>query len=406
MSQPITRENFDEWMIPVYAPAPFIPVRGEGSRLWDQQGKEYIDFAGGIAVNALGHAHPELREALNEQASKFWHTGNGYTNEPVLRLAKKLIDATFADRVFFCNSGAEANEAALKLARKFAHDRYGSHKSGIVAFKNAFHGRTLFTVSAGGQPAYSQDFAPLPADIRHAAYNDINSASALIDDSTCAVIVAPIQGEGGVVPASNAFLQGLRELCNRHNALLIFDEVQTGVGRTGELYAYMHYGVTPDLLTTAKALGGGFPVGALLATEECASVMTVGTHGTTYGGNPLASAVAGKVLDLINTPEMLNGVKQRHDWFVERLNSINHHYSLFSEVRGLGLLIGCVLNADYAGQAKQISQEAAKAGVMVLIAGGNVVRFAPALNVSEEEVTTGLDRFAAACEHFVSRGSS
>lgn len=406
MSQPITRENFDEWMIPVYAPAPFIPVRGEGSRLWDQQGKEYIDFAGGIAVNALGHAHPELREALNEQASKFWHTGNGYTNEPVLRLAKKLIDATFADRVFFCNSGAEANEAALKLARKFAHDRYGSHKSGIVAFKNAFHGRTLFTVSAGGQPAYSQDFAPLPADIRHAAYNDINSASALIDDSTCAVIVEPIQGEGGVVPASNAFLQGLRELCNRHNALLIFDEVQTGVGRTGELYAYMHYGVTPDLLTTAKALGGGFPVGALLATEECARVMTVGTHGTTYGGNPLASAVAGKVLELINTPEMLNGVKQRHDWFVECLNTINHRYGLFSEVRGLGLLIGCVLNADYAGQAKQISQEAAKAGVMVLIAGGNVVRFAPALNVSEEEVTTGLDRFAAACEHIVSRGSS
>ena len=406
MSQPITRENFDEWMIPVYAPAPFIPVRGEGSRLWDQQGKEYIDFAGGIAVNALGHAHPELREALNEQASKFWHTGNGYTNEPVLQLAKKLIDATFADRVFFCNSGAEANEAALKLARKFAHDRYGSHKSGIVAFKNAFHGRTLFTVSAGGQPAYSQDFAPLPADIRHAAYNDINSASALIDDSTCAVIVEPIQGEGGVVPASNAFLQGLRELCNRHNALLIFDEVQTGVGRTGELYAYMHYGVTPDLLTTAKALGGGFPVGALLATEECARVMTVGTHGTTYGGNPLASAVAGKVLELINTPEMLNGVKQRHDWFVERLNTINHRYGLFSEVRGLGLLIGCVLNADYAGQAKQISQEAAKASVMVLIAGGNVVRFAPALNVSEEEVTTGLYRFAAACERFVSGGSS
>lgn len=363
MSQPITRENFDEWIIPVYAPAPFIPVRGEGSRLWDQQGKEYIDFAGGIAVNALGHAHPELREALNEQASKFWHTGNGYTNEPVLRLAKKLIDATFADRVFFCNSGAEANEAALKLARKFAHDRYGSHKSGIVAFKNAFHGRTLFTVSAGGQPAYSQDFAPLPADIRHAAYNDINSASALIDDSTCAVIVEPIQGEGGVVPASNAFLQGLRELCDRHNALLIFDEVQTGVGRTGELYAYMHYGVTPDLLTTAKALGGGFPVGALLATEECASVMTVGTHGTTYGGNPLASAVAGKVLDLINTPEMLNGVKQRHDWFVERLNIINHRYGLFSEVRGLGLLIGCVLNADYAGQAKQISQEIGRAHV-------------------------------------------
>ena len=406
MSLSMTRENFDEWMMPVYAPAPFIPVRGEGSRLWDQQGKEYIDFAGGIAVNALGHAHPALREALNDQASKFWHTGNGYTNEPVLRLAKKLIDATFAERIFFCNSGAEANEAALKLARKYAHDRFGSQKSGIVAFKNAFHGRTLFTVSAGGQPAYSQDFAPLPPDIRHAVYNDLDSASQLIDDTTCAVIVEPVQGEGGVVPATNAFLQGLRELCDRHNALLIFDEVQTGVGRTGELYAYMHYGVTPDLLTTAKALGGGFPIGALLATEHCASVMTVGTHGTTYGGNPLATAVAGKLLEIVNTPEVLNGVKQRHDWFVERINAINERFGLFSEIRGLGLLIGCVLNAEFAGKAKLISQEAAVAGVMVLIAGANVVRFAPALNVSEEEVATGLDRFALACERIKAGGSS
>ncbi|MFG5147340.1 succinylornithine/acetylornithine transaminase [Citrobacter freundii] len=406
MSLSITRENFDEWMMPVYAPAPFIPVRGEGSRLWDQQGKEYIDFAGGIAVNALGHAHPALREALNDQVSKFWHTGNGYTNEPVLRLAKKLIDATFAERIFFCNSGAEANEAALKLARKYAHDRFGSQKSGIVAFKNAFHGRTLFTVSAGGQPAYSQDFAPLPPDIRHAVYNDLDSASQLIDDTTCAVIVEPVQGEGGVVPATNAFLQGVRELCDRHNALLIFDEVQTGVGRTGELYAYMHYGVTPDLLTTAKALGGGFPIGALLATEHCASVMTVGTHGTTYGGNPLATAVAGKLLEIVNTPEVLNGVKQRHDWFVERINAINERFGLFSEIRGLGLLIGCVLNAEFAGKAKLISQEAAVAGVMVLIAGANVVRFAPALNVSEEEVATGLDRFALACERIKAGGSS
>ena len=406
MSLSITRENFDEWMMPVYAPAPFIPVRGEGSRLWDQQGKEYIDFAGGIAVNALGHAHPALREALNDQASKFWHTGNGYTNEPVLRLAKKLIDATFAERIFFCNSGAEANEAALKLARKYAHDRFGSQKSGIVAFKNAFHGRTLFTVSAGGQPAYSQDFAPLPPDIRHAVYNDLDSASQLIDDTTCAVIVEPVQGEGGVVPATNAFLQGLRELCDRHNALLIFDEVQTGVGRTGELYAYMHYGVTPDLLTTAKALGGGFPIGALLATEHCASVMTVGTHGTTYSGNPLATAVAGKLLEIVNTPEVLNGVKQRHDWFVERINAINERFGLFSEIRGLGLLIGCVLNAEFAGKAKLISQEAAVAGVMVLIAGANVVRFAPALNVSEEEIATGLDRFALACERIKAGGSS
>ncbi|ELY5993511.1 aspartate aminotransferase family protein [Cronobacter sakazakii] len=406
MSQSITRQNFDEWMIPVYAPAAFIPVRAEGSTLWDQEGKEYIDFAGGIAVNALGHAHPKLREALETQAAKIWHTGNGYTNEPVLRLAKRLIDATFADRVFFCNSGAEANEAALKLARKYAHDHYGAQKSGIVAFKNAFHGRTLFTVSAGGQPAYSQDFAPLPPQISHAVFNDLDSAAALINDDTCAVIVEPVQGEGGVVPATKAFLQGLRELCDRHNALLIFDEVQTGVGRTGHLYAYMHYGVTPDVLSTAKALGGGFPIGAMLTTERCAAVMGVGTHGTTYGGNPLAGAVAGQVLDLVNTPEMLDGVKARHDAFVEQLNAMNQRLGLFKEIRGLGLLIGCVLKDEYAGKAKAISLAAAKEGAMVLIAGANVLRFVPALNISHQEIETGLARMARACENWLKEGAS
>lgn len=393
MSQPITRENFDEWMIPVYAPAPFIPVRGEGSRLWDQQGKEYIDFAGGIAVNALGHAHPELREALNEQASKFWHTGNGYTNEPVLRLAKKLIDATFADRVFFCNSGAEANEAALKLARKFAHDRYGSHKSGIVAFKNAFHGRTLFTVSAGGQPAYSQDFAPLPPDIRHAAYNDINSASALIDDATCAVIVEPIQGEGGVVPASNAFLQGLRELCDRHNALLIFDEVQTGVGRTGELYACMHYGVTPDLLTTAKALGGGFPVGALLATEECASVMTVGTHGTTYGGNPLVTAGASAVLDIFEKRRITEHVKEIGSYLYEKLEELSKELDCIRAHRGMGLIQGL----EFSVPAGPIVSKALLEQKLVLIsAGTNIIRFVPPLVIEKADVDEMMKRLRAA----------
>lgn len=406
MSQSISRQNFDQWMMPVYAPAQFIPVRGEGAWLWDQEGKGYIDFAGGIAVNALGHAHPAMIRALTEQASKFWHTGNGYTNEPALRLAKQLIDATFADRVFFCNSGAEANEAALKTARKYAHDRFGEHKTGIVAFKNAFHGRTLFTVTAGGQPAYSQDFAPLPPDIRHGVYNDIESARVLIDDNTCAVIVEPIQGEGGVIPATPEFLRELRELCDRHHAALIFDEVQTGVGRSGELYAYMHYGITPDLLSTAKALGGGFPIGALLAREEMASVMTVGTHGTTYGGNPLACAVAGEVLSIINTPQVLNGVKQREQWFKERLQAINARLGLFKEIRGVGLLIGCALRDEYAGKAKQISLLAAEEGLMVLIAGASVVRFAPALVVNEEDVTLGLNRFEAACERFIAETSS
>lgn len=405
MSLQVTRHDFDQWMMPVYAPATFIPVRAEGSRLWDQQGKEYIDFAGGIAVNALGHAHPALQQALTEQAAKLWHTGNGYTNEPVLRLAKQLIDATFADRVFFCNSGAEANEAALKLARKVAHDRFGDQKSGIVAFTNAFHGRTLFTVSAGGQPAYSRDFAPLPPAIQHAQFNHLESAAALINDSTCAVIVEPIQGEGGVLPADAAFLRGLRELCDRHQALLIFDEVQSGVGRTGSLYAYMHYGVTPDVLTTAKALGGGFPIGAMLTREDLAQVMGVGTHGTTYGGNPLAGAVAGKVLELVNQPAFLAGVTERHQWFVDRLQAINQRLPVFKTIRGLGLLIGAVLNDDFAGKAKQFNLTAAEEGVMVLIAGASVVRFAPALNISQEEVQQGLARFERACERIL-RGAT
>ena len=406
MSLSITRENFDEWMMPVYAPAAFIPVRGEGSRLWDQQGKEYIDFAGGIAVNALGHAHPALRQALNDQAAKFWHTGNGFTNEPALRLAKKLIDATFAEKVFFCNSGAEANEAALKLARKYAHDKFGTHKSGIVAFKNAFHGRTLFTVSAGGQPSYSQDFAPLPPDIRHGIYNDLQSASELINDTTCAVIVEPMQGEGGVLPAQKAFLQGLRELCDRHNALLIFDEVQTGVGRTGALYAYMEYGVTPDILTSAKALGGGFPIGAMLTTDRFAPAFSAGTHGTTWGGNPLASAVAGTVLALINTPEVLDGVALRHHWFIEGLQEINARFPLFSEIRGRGLLIGCVMDQAFAGQAKRLTSYAAEEGLMALIAGSEVVRFAPSLIIPEADVREGLARFAHAAERLAAATGS
>lgn len=398
MEQPIavTRQSFDDWMIPVYALADFILVRGEGSQVWDQQGKSYIDFAGGIAVNALGHAHPQVLAALVEQAGKLWHLGNGYTNEPVLRLAKQLIDATFADKVFFCNSGAEANEAALKLARKYALDSGNREKNQIVAFNNAFHGRTLFTVSAGGQPKYSQDFAPLPGGITHTPFNDLAAAAQVINDRTCAVIVEPIQGEGGVVPAQPQFLQGLRELCDRHGALLIFDEVQTGVGRTGSLYAYMNYGVVPDVLTTAKALGGGFPIGAMITTDHLAKTLGVGTHGTTYGGNPLAAAVAGVVFSLINTPEVLDGVKQRLEWFIAGLTEINLQYPIFSEIRGAGLLIGCALNPEYAGRAKQITQLANEEGVIALIAGPDVVRFTPSLIIPEQDVKEGLARFARA----------
>lgn len=403
MNQPmtITRNDFNQWMVPVFAPANFILVRGEGSRVWDQQGKEYIDFAGGIAVNALGHAHPVAVQALTEQAQKLWHIGNGYTNEPVLRLAKQLTDSTFAEKVFFANSGAEANEAALKLARKYGNDSGIEGKNQIVAFNNAFHGRTLFTVTAGGQPKYSQDFAPLPEGIQHVAYNDLDAAAAVINDKTCAVIVEPIQGEGGVLPADAEFLKGLRELCDRHNALLIFDEVQTGVGRTGALYAYMNTEVVPDVLTTAKALGGGFPIGAMLTTDALAKVLTVGSHGTTYGGNPLACAVANAVFGFINTPEVLEGVKARHQQFVAGIEAINAKYPVFSQVRGEGLLIGCMLKDEYAGQAKQVTNLAAEEGLLALVAGTDVVRFTPSLIIPEADIIEGLQRFERAVARLV-----
>lgn len=403
MTQRATRNDFDRYLIPTYAPAPFIPVKGIGSVIVDQQGKEYIDFAGGIAVNVLGHGNAKLKQALNLQAESLWHIGNGYTNEPVLNLAKQLVDSTFADKVFFCNSGAEANEAALKLARKYGHDHHGAAKNEIVAFNNGFHGRTLFTVSAGGQPKYSQDFAPLPAGIHHVAFNDLNAAKAVIGANTCAVIVELIQGEGGVVPADLKFIQGLRALCDEHNALLIFDEVQTGVGRSGQLYTYMHYGVQPDLLSTAKALGGGFPIAAILTTDKFASALSVGSHGTTYGGNPLAAAVANAVLDEVNQPAFLQGVKERQQHFFSRLNEINQQRQLFKEVRGLGLLIGCELNEAHHGQAKQISNLAAEQGVIVLIAGPHVIRFAPALNIPEQDIETGLTRFSAALDIYLNK---
>ncbi|KCY46759.1 succinylornithine transaminase family protein [Acinetobacter baumannii 1571545] len=397
----VSRNDFNEWMVPVFAPANFIPVRGEGSRIWDQENKEYIDFAGGIAVNALGHAHPVAVNALTEQAKKLWHVGNGYTNEPVLRLAKQLTENTFADKVFFCNSGAEANEAALKLARKVGLDSGVAGKSGIVAFNNAFHGRTLFTVSAGGQPKYSQDFAPLPNGISHVAYNDLDAAKAVINEQTCAVIVEPVQGEGGVIPADIEFLKGLRALCDQFGALLIFDEVQTGVGRTGALYAYMNYGVTPDVLTTAKALGGGFPVGAMLTTDKFAPHFSVGTHGTTYGGNPLASAVAGAVFEFINTPEVLEGVKERHDYYKNALNQLNEKYEVFKTIRGEGLLLGCVLKDKFAGKAKDINNLAGEEGLLSLIAGPNVVRFTPSLIIPFVDIDEGLKRFERAIARFV-----
>ncbi|EJF31356.1 MULTISPECIES: aspartate aminotransferase family protein [Enterobacteriaceae] len=392
----VTRATFDEVILPIYAPAEFIPVKGKGSRVWDTAGKEYVDFAGGIAVTALGHCHPALVEALKTQGETLWHTSNVFTNEPALKLARKLIDATFAERVVFMNSGTEANETAFKLARYYASTRHSPYKSKIIAFYNAFHGRSLFTVSVGGQAKYSDGFGPKPADIIHVPYNDLAAVKAVMDDHTCAVVVEPIQGEGGVTAATPEFLQGLRDLCDEHQALLVFDEVQSGMGRTGELFAYINYGVTPDILTSAKALGGGFPVSAMLTTHEIASAFHVGSHGSTYGGNPLACAVAGAAFDIINTPEVLKGVADKRQLFVEQLQKINAQLDLFSDIRGMGLLIGAELNEKYKGRAREFLYAGAAEGVMVLNAGPDVMRFAPSLIVEDADILEGMQRFAKA----------
>lgn len=392
----VTRTLFDEVMVPNYAPASIIPVRGQGSRVWDQAGREYVDFAGGIAVNALGHCHPALASALKEQADKLWHLSNVMTNEPALRLAQKLVDSTFAEKVYFANSGAEANEAALKLARRWALDKFGEQKQQIISFGKSFHGRTFFTVTVGGQAAYSDGFGPKPGAIDHAEYNNLESLKALMSDNTCAVILEPLQGEGGIIPGDLAFLQGVRDLCDQFNALMIYDEVQSGVGRTGKLYAYMHSTVVPDILTTAKSLGGGFPIGAMLTTTAIASHLKVGTHGSTYGGNPLACAVAEAALDTINQPDVLNGVLEREKLFRRELAAINEKHNVFSTVRGQGMLLGAVLNEEFKGRSRDFFLASADQGLFALVAGPDVIRFAPSLVIPEADIIEGMKRFEKA----------
>lgn len=392
----VSRQTFDQVMVPNYAPAAMLPVRGEGARVWDSEGKAYIDFAGGIAVNALGHCHPVMIKAINEQAQKLWHMANGFTNIPALELAEKLIKHTFAEKVFFANSGGEANEAAFKLARKYAKDHFNAEKVDIVSTANSFHGRTLFTVSVGGQEKYTKGFEPLPGGIKHIPYNDIAALEQAVNEKTCAVVLEPIQGEGGVTPGNVEYLKAARALCDKFGALLIFDEVQSGMGRTGYLYAYMEIGVTPDILTSAKALGGGFPIAAMLTTDKVAKTLTVGSHGSTYGGNPLACAVASAVFDVISDKNTLDGVKKRHQIFVDGLNALNQKYQVFTEVRGKGLLIGCQLNETFKGKAKDFINAALSEGLLILMAGPDVLRLAPSLIIPEADIQEGLAKLDAA----------
>ena len=381
------RADYDRYMLPVYAPPLPVMVRGQGARLWDNDGREYVDFGGGIAVVALGHSPPLLASALYEQAQKLMHTSNLYANEAAILLARMLVDNTFAERVFLCNSGAEANEAALKLARARGilqhRDKYR-----ILAFENGFHGRIGFGLAATKKAR--RGFGPLAAGFDFASFNHISAATKKVNDKTCAIIVEPVQGEGGVHPASVEFLGQLRALADKFDALLIFDEIQTGVGRCGDLYAYMSAAVIPDILTSAKGLGGGFPIGAMLCGRRAATVLSAGAHGSTFGGNPLAARAAATILSEVLSPGFLAKVQERAADLRRYLQEINRRLNCFVEIRGRGLLIGAQMKPG--ADVQKAAAAALDNGVIVLTAAGNVMRFAPALNISAADMQEGFAR--------------
>ncbi|SFL33124.1 acetylornithine/succinyldiaminopimelate transaminase [Lysobacter sp. cf310] len=396
----------ERYYLPVYRPRRIVLDHGQGARIWDRDGREYVDFGAGIAVNALGHAHPALIAALTEQAGKLWHTSNVFVSEPPLRLAEALVSASgFAERVFFCNSGAEANEAAIKLARKWATAQgRAPERRAILSFRGSFHGRTLAAVTATAQPKYHEGFEPLPPGFRYSDFNDLAAAeAAMADGAVCAVLVEPVQGEGGVTPATVEFLQGLRALCDRHGALLILDEIQCGMGRTGRLFACHGYEVVPDVVTLAKALGSGFPIGAMLVGARAGESMQFGAHGTTFGGNPLAAAVANAALRELSSPALLANVQRQSDALRAALAALDAEFSLFSEVRGRGLMLGAQLRPEHAGKAGEILDRCVDHGLLLLQAGPDVLRFVPALNIADADVAEGLARLRAALATFLGR---
>ncbi|MEN1971916.1 acetylornithine transaminase [Luteimonas sp. MJ204] len=385
--------------LPVYRQRGVVLERGEGARVWDSEGRDYIDFAAGIAVCSLGHADPDLVAALVEQAGKLWHTSNVFHSEPPLRLAQELVQASrFAERVFLCNSGAEANEAAIKLVRKWAAAQgRGPERRVILTFRGSFHGRTLATVTATAQPKYQEGYEPLPGGFSYVDFNDVAQLeAAMAGGDVAAVMLEPVQGEGGVVVAAPGFLQAVRALCDRHGALLVLDEIQSGMGRTGALFAHWHDGVTPDIVTLAKALGGGFPVGAMLVGPKAAGAMQFGDHGTTFGGNPLAAAVARVALRKLASPEVAANVARQEAALRAGLAAIDARHDVFGEVRGRGLMLGAVLRPEHAGRAAGILDRAAGEGLLLLQAGPDVLRFVPALTISDAEMAEGLVRLKAA----------
>ncbi|MDD2553714.1 MAG: aspartate aminotransferase family protein, partial [Desulfotomaculaceae bacterium] len=367
----------DKYLMRNYGRIPLAPVKGDGARLWDADGKEYLDFVSGIAVNALGHCNLAVVEAICEQAKKLMHCSNLYYIEPQALLAKMLVENSVMDKAFFCNSGAEANEAAIKLARKYAKLKHGSEKVEIITAHNSFHGRTLATITATGQPKYQKGFEPLPGGFKYVPFNDLQALTEAVGPETCAVMLETIQGEGGVNVAAKEYINGVKKLCKKFGALLIFDEVQTGIGRTGRLFAYEHYDVKPDIITLAKALGGGFPIGAMLARGEAAKVFQPGDHASTFGGNPLACAAALATLEEIIEGEVVEYTNTVGEILYSELEKLREKYEYVKDIRGKGLLVGMELSIE----GKKIVDACQEKGLLINCVGGHVLRFIPPLIV-------------------------
>lgn len=397
----ITRKTFDEVMFPCYNPMNMVIKKAHGSYIFDNEGNKYVDLTSGIAVNCLGHTPEGVQKVIKKTCKNLIHVSNIFCNEYTLSLAKKLTSLTGYDKVFFVNSGAEANETALKLARRVAFDDYGAEKNEIISFVNSFHGRTFFSVTVGGQESYSDGFGPKPAAITHIPYNDIATFEKTISDKTCAVILEPIQGEGGIIKADDAFLVKVRELCDKFHAALIFDEVQTGVARSGTLYAYEQTPVKPDILTSAKGLASGLPIGAVLTYDNFAKHFVPGTHGSTFGGNALACSVGCHVLDKVSDKKFLENVKATSEYIKAAIRKLDEKHHVFDDVRGEGLLMGLVLNKKYSGKSGALQKECFKHKLLTLTAHGDVLRLAPALNIKKSVVDEAMKLLDKALTDFV-----
>ena len=390
-------------LMPVYPRCEVEPVRGEGAYLFDSAGKRWLDFASGIAVNLLGHGHPHQTQAIQKQAATLMHTSNLYGSPQQMGVAKRLVELTFADTVFFTNSGAEALECAVKTARAYHYATGNPHKYRLITFSSAFHGRTLATISATDQEKLRKGFEPLPDWFHVLPFNDLKAAEAAIDDSIGGFLVEPIQGEGGIRPATPEFLQGLRRLADERGLLLVLDEVQTGVGRTGTLFAHEQYGITPDIMAIAKGIGGGFPVGACLATEKAAQGMVIGTHGSTYGGNPLAMAAINAVLDIVAEPDFLAEVRAKGERLRASLEQMIPNHDLFDHVRGSGLMLGLKLTGD---SRAFVAHARSNHGLLTVAAGDNVVRILPPLNIDESHIRECVEKLSAAAAAFEAQAAA